>query len=58
MEIVQLKKRPEDIEQERALKRLAVQIAAQLPEDTAEALAVLRHTENLIRLFLDDPLPA
>ena len=43
--------------EELALKRLAVQIVAQLPEDIAEAIAVLRYSEELIAEFLA-PEPA
>lgn len=41
--------------EEAALKRLAIQIAAQLPEGTAEALAVLEYAKTLVRSFLGDP---
>jgi len=45
---------------EKQLRRLAVQLAAQLPADPADALAVLRHCETLITTFLagnDSPPP-
>jgi hypothetical protein len=38
----------------RAAKRLAIQIAVQLPDDPEAALAVLRETEKLVRGFLMD----
>jgi hypothetical protein len=43
--------------EELALKRLAVRIVAQLPEDIAEAITVLRYSEELIAEFLA-PEPA
>lgn len=39
-------------EREARLKRLAIQLAAQLPEDAAEALMALRYTETLLTGFL------
>lgn len=36
------------------LKRLAIQIVAQLPEDPQEAQTVLRHAQVLVQNFLDD----
>lgn len=41
-----------------ALKRLAIQIAAQLPEKEEEALAVLEHAKTLVRSFLGDYGPS
>lgn len=38
-----------------ALKRLAIQLASQLPEDPDEALTVLEHCKTLVRTFLDEP---
>jgi hypothetical protein len=35
-------------------RRIAIQIAAQLPEDAGEAIRVLRHAETLVRSFLGD----
>jgi hypothetical protein len=40
-----------------ALKRLAIQIAAQLPEEEEDALAVLEHAKTLVRSFLGQPRP-
>jgi hypothetical protein len=37
---------------ERHLKRMAVQIASQLPEDESEALAVLDYTRELLTGYL------
>ena len=39
-------------ELERHLKRMAVQIASQLPEDESEALAILNYTRELLTGFL------
>lgn len=39
------------------LKRLAIQLAAQLPDDAAEALDVLDHVRTLLETFLADPRP-
>lgn len=39
------------------LRRLAIQLAAQLPEDEGEALEVLSLTETLVRSFLSDSRP-
>jgi hypothetical protein len=36
------------------LKRLAIQIAAQLPQDTAEALLVLGYAGKVVREFICD----
>lgn len=36
-------------------RRLALQIAVQLPEKPQEALIVLRYTEMLVRSFLTEP---
>jgi hypothetical protein len=33
-------------------RRQALQVAAQLPDDTQDALTVLRHAETLVRSFL------
>jgi hypothetical protein len=40
-----------------ALKRHAIQIAAQLPEREEDALAVLEYAKTLVRSFLGDPRP-
>lgn len=42
---------------ERHLRKEAVEIAAQLPENAEEALAVLRYAAELIRWFVDDYHP-
>jgi len=47
-----------DAAKEARLKRLAIQIAAQLPEDTGDALSVLEHTQTLVRSFLAHSRPA
>lgn len=40
------------------LRHLALQIAAQLPEDTPEALKVLEYARKLLLQPLDEPDPA
>lgn len=40
-----------------ALRRQAVQIVAQLPQDEEEAQAVLDYAKSLVRLFLGEPRP-
>lgn len=49
------KKRPPP--RERRLKRLAMQIAVQLPDDRQEALDVLEHAKTLVRAFVGDSSP-
>lgn len=39
-------------ERDAALRRRALQIVAELPEDEGEALAVLEHAKTLVRSFL------
>lgn len=39
------------------LRRLAIQLAAQLPDDVGEALEALDHAKTLVRSFLGDPKP-
>lgn len=39
------------------LKRLAIQLAAQLPDDADEAEDVLEHVKTLLRSFLGDSRP-
>lgn len=39
------------------LKRLAIQLAAQLPDDEGEALDVLEHVRTLLHSFLADSRP-
>jgi hypothetical protein len=46
-----------DREKELALRRHAIQLAAQLPESEEDALAVLRLAETLVRSFLGGPRP-
>jgi hypothetical protein len=50
-------RRPRPPARDAELKRLALQLAAQLPEDTQEALDALSHTETLVRAFLGDQGP-
>ena len=38
-----------------SLRRQAIQITAQLPDNTADALAVLNHARDLVTGFLDEP---
>lgn len=52
-----LRPKPQTLPDSVALKRLAIQIAAQLPEDQEEALAVLEHAKTLVRSFLGDLSP-
>lgn len=40
------------------LKRLALQLAAQLPDDPDEALEALEHTKTLVRSFLAETRPS
>ena len=42
---------------DRWLRRLALQLAVLLPDERDRALAVLRHTERLVREFVD-PVPS
>lgn len=44
-------------EREAHLRRLALQIAVQLPADTQDALDCLDHTKTLVRSFLADSRP-
>jgi hypothetical protein len=41
-----------------ALKRLAVQIVAQLPQDQQEAIQVLDYAKELVVSFLNEARPA
>ena len=43
---------------ERRLRRLAMQIVVQLPEDAQEALDVLEHAKALVRALADESRPA
>ena len=45
-------------DKDRELRRLAIQIAGQLPTDTHEALAVLRHCQTLIVDFMGEKSPS
>ena len=56
MEVVQMVKKIKRVD-DAALKRLAIQLAGQLPENVDEALAVLEHCKTLVRTFLADPEP-
>lgn len=38
---------------ERRLRKEAVEIAAQLPENLEDALAILRYAAEVVRLFID-----
>lgn len=38
-------------------KRQALQIAAQLPEDVADARAILGHVQDLVSFFFEGPPP-
>jgi hypothetical protein len=49
---------PVDRDRERWLKRQAIHIAAQLPEDSRDAHEVLRFAEQLVGVFLDAPKDA
>lgn len=42
---------------EAALKRLALQIVLQLPEQRGEALAVLDHAKTVVESFMGHPRP-
>jgi hypothetical protein len=50
--LVSSQSQPIDMEREMALRRLAVQLASQLPESIEDALGVLSLTETLVRSFL------
>lgn len=50
------RRRPGD-DRDAALKRLAIQIAAQLPESPDEAQRVLTHAQTLLDTFLSCPRP-
>lgn len=56
MEVVPMTPKPRarsrSPDEELGLKRLAIQLAAQLPENEDDALAVLEHTKTLVRSFL------
>jgi hypothetical protein len=50
-------KSPANTEREDALKRLALQIATELPKDTEEAHRVLEHAKTLLVTFLAPMTP-
>lgn len=56
--MVERKKENRSQEDRTALKWLAIQLAAQLPKDEAEALEVLDLTKTLVRSFLAESKPA
>jgi hypothetical protein len=56
VEVVQLPKQPSK-PADPAMKRLAIQIAAQLPAKPREALLVLALAETIVRTFLADQGP-
>lgn len=39
------------------LRRLAMQLALQLPEDPTEGVEVVEHMKTLVRSFMGDPKP-
>lgn len=49
---------PKVVVDDGALRREALQICLQLPQDSSEALIVLRYAEELVRGFLAGPRPA
>lgn len=53
MEVLEFRKKT-DRQHDLWLRRQAVQIASQLPESEADALAILKHAESLIREFLGE----
>lgn len=59
MEVISMVNRPKKRNPgaDAALKRLAIQVVAQLPDDEADALAVLDYAKTLVRSFLADPGP-
>lgn len=46
--------KPITVERDAALRRLAIQLAAQLPDDCDEAERTLHHARSLLRTFLSD----
>lgn len=42
-------------QREAELKRLALQLVVQLPEDTQEALDTIEHVKSFVRGFMADP---
>jgi hypothetical protein len=44
-------------QREAELRRLALQLAVQLPEDTQEALDTIEHLRALVRSFMGEPVP-
>lgn len=49
------RKKMVDPTRERELKKLAIQLAAQLPDDMQDALDALEHAKTLVRSFLAEP---
>lgn len=61
MKVIQMptrKKMGQSAEEVAALKRLAIQVAAQLPENERDALLVLEYAETIVRSFLAESKPA
>lgn len=50
--VVEFRAQKSDPEHESWLKRQAIQIAAQLPEKEADALAILEYARGLVRDYL------
>lgn len=50
-------KTPIDVDRDAALRRLALQMAVQLPDDPKEAERVLAYLRALLGTFLADPTP-
>lgn len=46
-----------DPARERDLRRLALQLVAQLPENTRDALDALEYAKTFVRAFLAEPEP-
>ena len=57
MGVIQMTRRPKEHRprEDAALRRLAIQIAGQLPESPSEALEVLEYCKTLVRSFLAEP---
>ncbi len=51
------KPKPKSAEEVAALKRLAIQVTAQLPDSEPDALAVLEYAKTLVRSFLGEREP-
>ena len=48
---------PRDPPDDRWLRRQALNLAAQLPDDIDDALRIIQHLETLVRTFLDNAPP-